>query len=220
VCAPDEILRLEGAQGHQEPLLLLRILPPVRFTATFTDRATLDPCLASIVPIARDQHLVPFGGNPGGAVNAISTLDAAWILQSVMELRHLNRFQQIACDVTGNGTVSALDAALVLRYKVSLVKEPFPVSLACGSDWAFVPVPSPLPNQTVLEPAMTLGSCQAGSILYNPLAEAAAGQDFLAIAFGDCTGNWQAASGTPTPTRMSTSTSPGPASATVSPTSQ
>jgi hypothetical protein len=67
----------------------------------------------------------------------------------------------------------------------------FPVAQACNSDWAFVPVPASVANQRLIQPRMRAGSCQHGGIALEPLAGSAAGQDFLGILFGDCTGNWQ-----------------------------
>src|SRR5262249_60495611 len=46
----------------------------------------------------------------GGTGNAISALDAAYILQFVAGLRQLSAQQALACDVTGNGHLTPLDA--------------------------------------------------------------------------------------------------------------
>src|SRR5262245_39668722 len=51
----------------------------------------------------------------GGLNGAISTLDATWILQAVVGARPFNSTQNLACDVTGDGTLSALDAARILQ---------------------------------------------------------------------------------------------------------
>jgi len=66
-----------------------------------------------------------------------------------------------------------------------------PVSQSCGSDWAFVPLPAAASNQTLVEPQLAGGSCQRGAIEFEPLTSDASGQDFSAIVFGDCTGNWE-----------------------------
>lgn len=106
--------------------------------------------------------------------------------------------QSLACDVTGNGTVSALDASHILQSVVGLIGR-LPVADLCGSDWAFKPIPTPVANQSIILPAATDTSCQRGQICYAPLSEAAGGQNFLGIVYGDCTGNWVWATPTPTP---------------------
>ena len=130
----------------------------------------------------------------GGAAAAISSLDAVYALQAAAGRRTLTPQEQLACDVNGNGSVSAFDAALILQYVVG-ARTSFPVAQTCGSDWAFVPKPSPIPNQQVIEPQVSPGSCRPGSIAYRPLAGQASGQDFTAVVFGDCNANWQPPTG-------------------------
>ena len=156
-------------------------------TSTQTDAAgqfaftSLDGCNFHVEP----QKL-------GGANNGISALDAAYSLQWVVSLRSLDAQQRLACDVTGNGTVSALDASLILQLKVGLINR-FPVAQACTSDWAFLPVPAAAANQQVVQPAnmQAADSCRGGAIEFTPLAGQVDSQDFSAVLFGDCTGNWQ-----------------------------
>jgi hypothetical protein len=64
-----------------------------------------------------------------------------------------------------------------------------PVADLCGSDWAFVPDPLPVPNQQVVPPEMEGGMCTDGAIRFDPLAGSVSGQDFRAVLFGECTGN-------------------------------
>jgi hypothetical protein len=125
----------------------------------------------------------------GDQGTAISALDAAWALQSTVQLRTLTALQAVACDVTGDGTVSALDSALILRFQVGLI-DVFPVALRCGSDWAFAPSPGFAENLSARDVATTTTSCQRAQICYDPLVSPASNQDFLAIVYGDCTGNW------------------------------
>jgi hypothetical protein len=150
----------------------------------------------------------------GGTNGAVSALDAAWILQAVVGMRQLTPNQVLACDVTGDGTVSALDAARILQLVAGL-RSRLPVAESCGSDWAFVPDPTTVPNQRILDPAMA-PMCSPGMIAYDGLATPAAAQDFLAIAFGDCTGNWVNPNAPVSPTAAATASAT--ATATASPT--
>ena len=135
----------------------------------------------------------------GDENRGISSLDAAYTLQTVATLRTLDAEQRLACDVTGNGALSALDAAMILQRIVALITR-FPAAEACASDWLFVPGPAAAANQSVIAPLLTAGSpCRPGAIEYHPLAGQLADQDFDAVLLGDCTGNWQPATPTPTP---------------------
>ena len=91
----------------------------------------------------------------------------------------------------GGPTACRITAGLITRFEVAQT---------CGSDWAFIPVPAPAPNQTLTTPQMRTGVCQAGAITFEPLASPAPNQDFSAVLFGDVTGNWQPTTPTPTPT--------------------
>lgn len=130
----------------------------------------------------------PDGASAGG--NAVSALDAAHVLQFVAGRRTLSAQQALACDVTGDGSLNALDVALLLQYSVGLVTT-FPVATACQSDWAFVPVPAAAPNQTLIQPQPGADACTPGGIAYESLPASLDQQSFSAIVFGDCTGNWQ-----------------------------
>jgi hypothetical protein len=142
--------------------------------------------------------LTGFGAGPltlqpektGDEGASISALDASFILQIRVGLREADALQEIACDVSGNGSISALDASLLLQYRVGLIDR-LPVANACGSDWAFLPDPVGAPNQTLADPQIETGMCEPGAITYAPPLTSLPGQDFIAILFGDCTGNWQ-----------------------------
>ena len=56
----------------------------------------------------------------GDRGSAISALDAAYVLQHVVGMRTLDDAQQLACDVSGNGTLSALDATRILQLTVGM----------------------------------------------------------------------------------------------------
>jgi hypothetical protein len=111
------------------------------------------------------------------------------VLRAVAGGGQLNALQRLACDVTGNGHLSALDASRILQVAVGQVAS-VPVANACGSDWAFVPDPTVLPNQRLVQPESDNNSCRPGGIVFDPLLGDAPEQDFMAVLFGDCTGNW------------------------------
>jgi hypothetical protein len=125
----------------------------------------------------------------GGTDEGVSSLDSAYVSQAKVGLRTFDAYQEIACDVSGNGTISSFDAALIRQLKVGII-ERFPVAEACDSDWVFIPDPAAAANQMAVEPAISGGSCLPGSIIFVPLAPPASDQDFIGILFGDCTGNW------------------------------
>jgi hypothetical protein len=97
---------------------------------------------------------------------------------------------QLACDVNGDGRISSIDALLVLQYRVGAIAG-FPAGQRCGSDWVFAPQPTSVANLQVTPPQLSGGTCQPGTICWDPLQDHAAGQDFVAALFGDCSGNWQ-----------------------------
>lgn len=131
---------------------------------------------------------------------AVTALDANRILQyvaGIMPPPPLTADQQLAADVTGNGTVTALDATRILQFQAGIITK-FLAAITCQSDWLFVPDPSVVPGQTLVQPQLSTGMCQMGAIMYDEnFMPPATGQDFRAILIGDVTGNWAPA--TPTP---------------------
>jgi hypothetical protein len=125
----------------------------------------------------------------GGSGAAVSALDAAWVLQAIAGTRTLTAAQRLAADVTGDGTLSTLDAAHILQRAVGNAAA-FPAAQTCASDWLFVPAAAAAPNQSPISPTLASGSCQPGALAFTPLAASASGQSFTAILLGDCTGNW------------------------------
>ena len=139
---------------------------------------------------APTQNVLVYPDGTGATGTAVSALDAAYVLQFVAGLRSLSPQQSLACDVTGNGSLSALDAAYVLQYVVGLITR-LPVATACNSDWAFIPIPASAPNQTLIQPQPGPDDCTPGGIAYQSLIGSPDEQNFSALVFGDCTGNWQ-----------------------------
>jgi hypothetical protein len=130
----------------------------------------------------------------GDLNSAVTALDAAYILQVIVGKRSFDASQTLACDVSGDGSLSALDAARILQFTVGKIAR-FPVAEVCGSDWAFVPIPETAPDQEIVPPQMSPGTCLRGSIVLDPLSGQVTGQNFLGVLFGDCTGNWQPPAG-------------------------
>ncbi|MGD9763807.1 MAG: dockerin type I domain-containing protein [Candidatus Binatia bacterium] len=127
----------------------------------------------------------------GSVDGAVSALDAAYVLQAIANRRSLDARQSAACDVTANGSLSALDATRILQFAVGMPVR-LDAAVACASDWIFFPEAAPAPNQRAAAPALHAGACEPGAVWFAPLAQAAAGQNFSTAVIGDCTGNWTA----------------------------
>ncbi|MFQ5876405.1 MAG: cohesin domain-containing protein [Acidobacteriota bacterium] len=138
------------------------------------------------VTLNQDYRVTPGKLNDFDA--GIDPFDASLNAQHVVGLITLTPNQQLAADVTGNGTLTSFDSAMIARFTVGSITR-FPVATTNGSDWTFVPVPQTEPNQTVVNPVPSAGV--QGSISYTPLARSAASQDLLGVLYGDVSGNWQ-----------------------------
>ncbi|HSP99362.1 MAG TPA: hypothetical protein VL049_19240, partial [Candidatus Dormibacteraeota bacterium] len=128
----------------------------------------------------------------GSFGTAVSSLDAARVLQSLTGLQRFTSQQRLACDATGDGTLSTLDAVYILQFSAGIIDQ-LPAARMCGSDWLFYPRPAAAPNQALVTPSLIGGTCQQGAIVFNPLVGSVDGQNFDGILLGDCTGNWTAA---------------------------
>jgi hypothetical protein len=128
----------------------------------------------------------------GGFGSAVSSLDAARVLQLLAGMQRFTEQQRLAGDATGDGTISTLDAVYLLQFSAGLIDH-LPVANAVRT-WLcnFYPVPGPEENQQIVTPAMVGGACQQGAIVLNPLVGSAPQQSFKGILLGDCTGNWTA----------------------------
>jgi len=113
----------------------------------------------------------------GDLGNAISPLDASYILQYYVGLRTLTPYQKIAADVSGSGTITTWDASQVLRFYVGDIPE-----FEIGDDWKFVPASYQINHSN--------WSSAPDSLKYNPLTQQETGQDYYGIIYGDVTGNW------------------------------
>lgn len=117
----------------------------------------------------------------------VSNLDAALNAQDVVGLTTLTTKQLLAADVSGNGTNSGYDSALIAQCAAGLIGS-FPVATTLVSDWFMVATPASVPNQSVVSPVPAAGV--QGGINYTPLVTPASGQNFLGGLFGDVSGNW------------------------------
>ncbi|MGE3497762.1 MAG: carboxypeptidase regulatory-like domain-containing protein [Candidatus Binatia bacterium] len=122
---------------------------------------------------------------------SVTAFDATLILQYIANpaMFPLSDLQLLACDVTANGTCSALDATRILQF-VAQIPPGLQAPGLCNSDWLFVPMPDPAPNQTLIEPMLANNMCVMGAVEYTPLAGSATGQDFIGLVIGDVSGNW------------------------------
>ena len=111
----------------------------------------------------------------------ISPFDAALILQHVAGITQLTPYQRIAADVSGDGTVSAYDASLIMRYSVNLDTK-FPAMSDSLDNWDFVPTNFVLNDTNWVS--------QPDSLFYEPLGANQFNQDFIGIVYGDVSQNW------------------------------
>ncbi len=105
----------------------------------------------------------------GDVLGAIAGLDAADIASHVVGNITLNATQIIVADVSGNGTVTSFDAAMIASYVVAL-----PGTGQTGT-WKFVPANRP----------------------YADVNTNHVNQDYSALLMGDVTGNWDHPAGIP-----------------------
>jgi len=136
--------------------------------------------------------LVP--AKSGAVAGAISSLDAAWVLQAAVGMRSLDATQALACDATGNGHLTSLDAARILEFAVGR-RSRLPVAEICASDWLFVPAIDGSQEEQPIPPLPGTVTCRPGAIAYGATADVMDEQNFRGLAFGDCTGNWSPAGG-------------------------
>jgi len=120
---------------------------------------------------------------------AVSALDAAHVLQAVAGRRTLDARQRLAADVTGDGTVSALDATRILQLAVGAIPQ-LPAAQLCNSEWLFLAQPAAAPPASAVAPSFTGSTCQPGAITIPALSVDATGENFDAVLIGDVTGNW------------------------------
>jgi hypothetical protein len=132
----------------------------------------------TITPV--NKYGVPRASDHNGA---ITSLDASRVAFAAVGNVSLSAGQILAGDVTGNGTLSALDASYVARFSAELVNH-FPVAMTAGSDWKFVKCEPSYPD-----------NCVAPIYDFPALSQSETGKNFFAILYGEVTGNWERAGG-------------------------
>ena len=115
----------------------------------------------------------------GVGAGVVANADALAALRASVGRQPLAGWRAVACDVTGDGRVTALDAARILQ-RLSGRLDRFAVAVACDSDWLLAPAAGGVP------PMIAPGQCTPASLSYPSLAAPVANADFVAAAFGDC----------------------------------
>ena len=112
-------------------------------------------------------------------LGGLSGTDASRIARYSAGLFTLNCMEQIAADVSLNGSISGVDASRVARYSAGIITELNPEI----KNWVFTPE--------------SITSCPTWPPIgwidnrtYNDINADLTGQDFTAIRLGDVTGNW------------------------------
>lgn len=117
-----------------------------------------------------------------GALSAVTNADATRALQASVGTAAVGGVQALACDVTGDGRVTSLDAARILQRNAGRFTR-FAVAIACDSDWLFAPAAGVSGG---VAPLIASGACTPGAIQIPSLAAPISAADFVAVAFGDC----------------------------------
>src|SRR5262249_20060563 len=104
-----------------------------------------------------------------------TSFDAVLIGRHSVHLITLTDKQQIAGDVSGNGTVTAYDAGLVSQFAAQVVNH-LPVATANASDWKFLRCDA-------------YPFCTSPVYSYTPLTQPET-SNFYALLYGDVSGNW------------------------------
>jgi cytochrome c peroxidase len=118
----------------------------------------------------------------GGEGSAVGASDATAALQASVGSRTLGAAEALACDVTGDGRVTALDAARIRQRLAGRIQR-FAVAASCDSDWLFLPAAG-APGGVM--PQIQPGTCVPASFQFTPLAISTGSADFDAVVFGDC----------------------------------
>lgn len=123
------------------------------------------------------------------ASECVTNGDAMLALDAAIEKTELNEQERLAADVSGDGRVTAYDAALMLRYSAGMTPS-LPAADLCGTNWLFIPDAADMPNQASVMPHVTESSCAPGAIQLTSLVGPAVERNFRAVLIGDVDGSW------------------------------
>jgi hypothetical protein len=166
---------------------------PAEGTTDLSGAYTVDLRFGNVTVTPVNKYGSPRASDHNGA---ISSLDAARAAQAAVGGMTLSTNQVVAGDVTGNGTISALDASYIARFSAQLVDH-FPVASASGSDWSFLKCEPYGPPDNP--------GCGPPVYSFSPLVQSETGKDFYAVLYGDVTGNWQPSPGPSSRTSLAAS---------------
>jgi hypothetical protein len=150
--------------SNAKPVADVRLVLAGSGVDTASTDANGDYALAA-VPWYQDYSVTP-SRTESQQSPAVTSYDAALVLRHAAHQDTLDSLQFRAADVTGDSTVSAMDAAYILQYAVAMRRH-FPVG-GDTVDWAFRP---PLR-------------------VYDSLVSNQLNQDYKGILYGDPSGNW------------------------------
>ncbi len=139
--------------------------------------------------VARGEYVTITGTKAGGVGAALSSLDAAYALQAVVGSRELSGLQGFACDATGDGAITALDASRLLMKAIGAIPH-LPVTERCGSDWLLVP--SSTSGVISVPPMVSAAQCKPGAFVIPATDHDMSELTFDAVLLGDCSGGWSA----------------------------
>lgn len=166
--------------GNDAPLAGVSV---TGYGATTPETASADGSYTLANLVGGDWTVLP--AIAGVAPAEVTASDAAVALQVTKRRRTVDGLQRIACDAGADGKISSKDAKQLLARAVGNAPE-LPAVTVCGGSWIFLPTPVAAPSQMIAPPTVTRVSCSAGTITLAPLAGTVAGQDFTAVALGDC----------------------------------
>ncbi len=142
-----------------------------------------------VTGVTRGEYVTIIGTKGGGVGTALSSLDAAYALQAVVGSRELSGLQGYACDATGDGTITPLDASRLLMKAIGSI-EHLPVTERCGSDWLLVPSTSS--GAIAVPPIISTEQCKPGAFVLPTIDHDMSELSFDAVLLGDCSGGWSA----------------------------
>ncbi len=154
------------------------VLHAIAAASTHTATTNADGSYA-LALTAGDVRVVPMSDME--AADAVTEADASALLSSIVAGGSVDAHTHIVGDVTGNGVLTAFDAALILR-RASGWSEEFPAIVGCGWRTVYVPVGGVAGMSANLPDPAT---CRQGEYVVPSGASSTDGVDFEAMHLGD-----------------------------------